>query len=113
VRPHSAYTGAPGSSSTAVSPTGDTIAEVARAVSVPVIGSGDVFSAEDARSMLERTGVDAVMVARGAQGNPWIFREARGLLDRGETLPPPTPSSAWTWRANTPMRWWPSRVRTP
>jgi len=69
----------------------DTIAEVVRAVRVPVIGSGDVFSAEDARSMLERTGVDAVMVARGAQGNPWIFREARALLDRGETLPPPTP----------------------
>lgn len=68
----------------------DVIAEVKRAVSVPVIGSGDVFSAEDAKAMLERTGVDAVMVARGAQGNPWIFREIRALLDRGEVLPPPS-----------------------
>jgi nifR3 family TIM-barrel protein len=68
----------------------DVIAAVRAAVGVPVIGSGDVFSAEDVRSMLERTGVDAVMVARGAQGNPWIFREARALLDHGETLPPPT-----------------------
>jgi nifR3 family TIM-barrel protein len=69
----------------------DVIAAVKDAVSVPVIGSGDVFSAVDARAMLERTGVDAVMVARGAQGDPWIFRETRALLDRGETLPPPTP----------------------
>lgn len=69
----------------------DTIAEVARAVTVPVIGSGDIFSADDAGAMLERTGVHAVMVARGAQGNPWIFREARALLESGETLAPPTP----------------------
>ena len=68
-----------------------TIAEVKAAVSVPVIGSGDVFSAADAQAMIERTGVDAVMVARGAQGNPWIFREARALLDRGEELSAPTP----------------------
>ncbi len=40
--------------------------------------------------MLDETGVDAVMIARGARGNPWIFREARALIDRGETLPPPT-----------------------
>ncbi|MRR12818.1 tRNA dihydrouridine synthase DusB, partial [bacterium] len=66
------------------------IADVKRAVSVPVIGSGDVFSAEDAKAMVEQTGVDAVMVARGAQGNPWIFREIRALLDRGEVLPPPS-----------------------
>jgi len=66
------------------------IAAVKSAVSVPVIGSGDVFSATDAKAMLERCGVDAVMVARGAQGNPWIFREARALLDRGETIGPPT-----------------------
>lgn len=66
------------------------IAEVKAAVSVPVIGSGDVFSADDAFAMLERTGADAVMVARGAQGNPWIFREARALIDGGERLAPPT-----------------------
>ncbi len=69
----------------------DVIAQVKQAVSVPVIGSGDVFSADDALAMLERTGVDAVMVARGAQGNPWIFREARALIDRGERVAPPTP----------------------
>ncbi|MDA3936993.1 MAG: tRNA dihydrouridine synthase DusB [Actinomycetota bacterium] len=68
----------------------DVIAAVKAAVSVPVIGSGDVFSASDAVAMLERTGVDAVMIARGAQGNPWIFRQARALIDRGEEIAPPT-----------------------
>jgi tRNA-dihydrouridine synthase len=57
---------------------------------VPVLGSGDVFSAEDALAMLDETGVDAVMIARGSRGNPWIFREARALIDRGEHLAPPT-----------------------
>jgi nifR3 family TIM-barrel protein len=70
----------------------DTIAAVKRAVRVPVIGSGTVFSAGDARAMLERTGVDAVMVARGAQGNPWIFRQARALIDDGLVIEPPTAS---------------------
>jgi nifR3 family TIM-barrel protein len=58
----------------------DVILAVKQAVSVPVIGSGDVFSATDVVRMLAETGADAVMVARGAQGNPWIFREARSLL---------------------------------
>lgn len=66
------------------------IADVKRAVGVPVVGSGDVFSARDAVRMLEQTGVDAVMVARGAQGNPWIFRECRALIDTGEEIAPPT-----------------------
>jgi tRNA-dihydrouridine synthase B len=68
----------------------DVLAEVKSAVSVPVIGSGDVFSAADAKAMLDQTGVDVVMVARGAQGNPWIFREAAALIERGVVLPPPT-----------------------
>lgn len=68
------------------------IANVKMAVEVPVIGSGDVLSAADAAAMLERTGVDAVLIARGAQGNPWIFREARALIDRGEVLAPPSAS---------------------
>ncbi len=68
----------------------DVIAAVKAAVDIPVIGSGDIFSATDVVAMLERTGVDAVMVARGAQGNPWIFRQARSLIDTGEALPPPT-----------------------
>lgn len=66
------------------------IGAVKRAVDVPVIGSGDVFSADDVVRMIAETGVDAVMVARGAQGNPWIFREARALIDRGERIDPPS-----------------------
>lgn len=68
----------------------DVIGAVKAAVAVPVIGSGDVFSARDVVAMLEQTGVDAVMVARGAQGNPWIFREARALIETGDVAPPPT-----------------------
>ncbi len=68
----------------------DVIAAVKAAVDVPVTGSGDVFTAEDTVRMLEVTGVDAVMVARGAQGNPWIFREARSLIDHGVHLEPPS-----------------------
>jgi len=68
----------------------DVIAQVKAAVDIPVIGSGDIFTAADVVAMFERTGVDAVMVARGAQGNPWIFAQARSLIDRGEELPPPT-----------------------
>ena len=68
----------------------DVIARVREAVGVPVVGSGDVFSAGDAKALLEHTGADAVMVARGAQGNPWIFREARALLDEGVVLDRPT-----------------------
>ncbi|MBE7050776.1 MAG: tRNA dihydrouridine synthase DusB [Ruminococcaceae bacterium] len=51
------------------------IKKVKDAVSVPVIGNGDIYEAEDAVSMIEETGCDAVMVARGAQGNPFIFRQ--------------------------------------
>lgn len=67
------------------------IASVKDAVAIPVMGSGDVFSADDVVAMLERTAVDAVMVARGAQGNPWIFREARALIDEGRRIERPTP----------------------
>ncbi len=57
---------------------------------IPVFGSGDLFKPEDAKRMLEETGVDAVMFARGAMGNPFIFRDAISLLKNGsyEPLPP-------------------------
>lgn len=69
----------------------DIIRGVKRAVSVPVIGSGDVWSAEDAVRMLEYTGCDAVMIARGAEGNPFIFRQANELLKTGSISFYPTP----------------------
>ena len=62
------------------------IAEVKHAVSIPVIGNGDVMSGEDAVRMLDETGCDGVMIARGALGNPWIFQEAEALW-RGEMKP--------------------------
>lgn len=57
------------------------IRELKNAISIPVIGSGDVFSSLDVVDMLSQTGCDAVMIARGAMGNPWIFREAKERLD--------------------------------
>ncbi|GAM09800.1 putative tRNA-dihydrouridine synthase 1 [Geobacter sp. OR-1] len=56
------------------------IAELKQLAGIPVIGSGDLFSARDVAAMLERTGCDGVMIARGALGNPWIFREVLQLL---------------------------------
>jgi tRNA-dihydrouridine synthase B len=66
------------------------IARLKRAVGIPVIGNGDVRTAQDARRMLEETGCDGVLVGRGAVGNPWIFREARALLEDGILLPRPS-----------------------
>jgi tRNA-dihydrouridine synthase B len=63
---------------------------VKRAVSIPVTGNGDIFCAQDARAMFERTGCDAVMVARGSLGNPFIFREIAHLMRTGESMPPAT-----------------------
>ena len=64
------------------------IAAVKRAVDIPVIGNGDVTDGASALRMMDETGCDFVMVARGALGNPWIFRELNAAW-RGETLPPP------------------------
>ena len=59
----------------------DVIREVKEAVGIPVYGSGDIWSAKDVLAMVDQTNVDGVMVARGAKGNPWIFREIKALLD--------------------------------
>lgn len=65
------------------------IGELKSTLKIPVIGSGDLFTADDVVRMLGETGCDAVMVARGAMGNPWLIREALALL-AGETPVPPT-----------------------
>ena len=65
------------------------ITAVKQAVSIPVLGNGDIYTAADALSMMAETGCDGVMIARGAMGNPWIFSEIRAALDRKDfTLPP-------------------------
>ena len=66
------------------------IRQVKEAVSIPVIGNGDVVSPQTAKAMMEETGCDAVMIGRASRGNPWIFREVSHYLETGEVLPGPT-----------------------
>lgn len=69
-----------------------TIAAVKAAVRIPVMANGDVVTPEKAREVLAATGADAIMVGRGAQGRPWIFREIAHHLDTGGFLPEPGPA---------------------
>jgi tRNA-dihydrouridine synthase B len=69
----------------------DTVREICRAVRIPVFANGDVLDVEDAAGVLAYTGADGLMIGRGAQGNPWIFREVRHYLDTGKRASPPAP----------------------
>ncbi|MCH4295913.1 tRNA dihydrouridine synthase DusB [Shewanella sp. 3B26] len=66
----------------------DTIRAIKQSVSIPVVANGDIVSPEKARFVLDYTGADALMIGRGAQGRPWIFREIQHFLDTGEQLAP-------------------------
>ncbi len=68
----------------------DVIKAVKEAVKIPVIGNGDVIDGPSAKRMLEHTGCDAVMIGRGALGNPWIFREIDAYLKDGTILERPS-----------------------
>lgn len=69
----------------------ETIAAVKASVRIPVFANGDVATPERARHVLDATGADALMIGRGAQGRPWIFREIAHYLATGEKLPEPAP----------------------
>ena len=68
----------------------DIIKAVKESVSIPVIGNGDIIDEESAKHMLEYTGCDAIMIGRGAEGNPWICERVIHFLKTGEKLPLPT-----------------------
>lgn len=68
----------------------DTIALIKKNISIPVIANGDIDSAKKAKLVLDYTLANGVMIGRGAQGNPWIFREITHYLNTGKELPPPS-----------------------
>lgn len=68
----------------------DIIEQIKQTINIPVIGNGDVFEVEDAVNMLEKTKCDAIMIGRGAQGNPWIFKRINHYMETGEILSEPT-----------------------
>ena len=67
----------------------DIIRQVKEAVSIPVIGNGDIRTPEDVAAMAEQTGCDGYMIARGAEGNPWIFRQILHYFETGKHLARP------------------------
>lgn len=68
----------------------DIIAEVKKAVSIPIIGNGDITDEQSATMMMEKTNCDAIMIGRGALGNPWLFSRINAYFDECRVLPPPT-----------------------
>lgn len=68
----------------------DIIRKVKESVSIPVIGNGDLFTPQDAKKMLDKTGCDAVMFARGVRGNPWLFHQTKVFLETGEVPEKPS-----------------------
>ena len=68
----------------------DVIRAVKEAITIPVIGSGDVFTPEDAKAMIEHTNCDAIMLARGTRGNPWIFEQIKAYLNQEMIISKPT-----------------------
>ena len=68
----------------------DIIKKVKESVKIPVIGNGDIIDEESAKAMFEYTGVDGIMIGRGAMGNPWIFEQIRNYLETGEKLLKPS-----------------------
>jgi hypothetical protein len=73
----------------------EVIAQVAAAVSVPVIGNGDLFSAADVARRRAETGIAGAMIGRAAMSSPWIFSQTKHYLATGELLPPPEPAEKW------------------
>jgi len=74
----------------------ETIRDICKNISIPVFANGDVTSASKAREVLDYTGASGLMIGRGAQGNPWIFRQFSHYLQTGETLAPPQPTEIHT-----------------
>jgi tRNA-dihydrouridine synthase B len=75
----------------------DTVAAVKAALRIPVVANGDIDNAAKAREVLRRTGADALMIGRAAQGRPWIFREIAHELATGEPLAPPATAEVRGW----------------